>query len=337
MIILKKGNYKHQMPTQNPFVLAVHHLDYFPEGNEFLGPNKRGKQKGYDMDADWRMYYGETVPGFPAHPHRGFETVTIVTKGVVDHTDGLGSKGRYGNGDVQWMTAGKGLQHCEMFPLIHQDKPNTMELFQIWLSLDNAHRMVDPDYKMLWKEDIPVIVKGDEGKQVKITLIAGTLDGVNAVKPTKDSWAYDPKHNLSIQLIELEVGACYELPIGSKSLNRSIYQYEGGELLVAEELLGKNEYMFISAEEQVMIKNHGEEIGKILLLESEPIQEPIVAYGPFVMSTNEEIQKAYEDYNRTEFGGWPFEKGEVVHERNQGRFAAYPDGRIEQPNKNTRY
>lgn len=333
MSILKKGKYKHQMPTQNPFVLAVHHLDYFPEGNETLGPVKKGDQEGYDVDADWRMYYGEEVPGFPAHPHRGFETVTVVTKGVVDHTDGLGSKGRYSNGDVQWMTAGKGLQHCEMFPLVNQNEPNTMELFQIWLSLDKAHRMVEPDYKMLWREEIPVIVKGDEGKQVKITLIAGTLDGVNAPKPTNDSWAYDPKHKLSIQLIELEVGASYELPIGSNTLNRSIYYYEGGNLLIGDEPFTKDEYMFIAADVQVKIKNNSEETGKILLLESEPIEEPIVAYGPFVMTTNEEIKEAYDDYHRTEFGGWPFEKAEVVHERSQGRFAAYPDGRIDRPIK----
>lgn len=331
MAILEKGKYKHQIPTQNPFVLAVHHLDYFPEGNDYLGPAKKLEQTGYDMDADWRMYYGEDVPGFPAHPHRGFETITVVTKGVVDHTDGLGSKGRYENGDVQWMTAGRGLQHCEMFPLIHKDKANTMELFQIWLSLDRAHRMVEPDYKMLWREDIPVIRIGDIGRQVKITLIAGELNGIEAVKPTKDSWAYDKKNRVSIQLIEFDEGASYELPIASGPFNRSIYQYEGGELHVGDEPFNKNEYMFISADETILIKNKSGATSKILLLESEPINEPIVAYGPFVMTTNEEISQAYIDYKRTEFGGWPFEKDEVVHERNEGRFAAYPDGRIDRP------
>lgn len=203
-MILQSGSLEHMFFCQNPFVFAVHHDDHFPAGDGQLQPvERRVFRPDGDMDpkAPWRMYYGERVPGFPAHPHRGFETVTAVVRGTVDHTDGLGSKGRYEDGDVQWMTAGRGLQHAEMFPLKRTDGPNHLELFQIWLSLDSAHRMAEPAYKMLWQEDIPVVTLTDEnGLSTKVTVIAGEEAGQSAPLPTPDSWAADPKNRLQIKL-----------------------------------------------------------------------------------------------------------------------------------------
>lgn len=102
-------------PVQNPFLFFAHHLDRYPAGNENMGPSAslQGRNIGNDfkLKDGWRMYHGATVPGFPVHPHRGFETITVVLKGFVDHSDSHGQAGRYGEGDVQWMTAGSGLQH----------------------------------------------------------------------------------------------------------------------------------------------------------------------------------------------------------------------------------
>jgi redox-sensitive bicupin YhaK (pirin superfamily) len=121
--IIKIRNLGFQWETLDPFIFCVHHKDDYPVGNSDMGPQASldGRNLGQDFQVKdgWRMYHGLKVPGFPVHPHRGFETVTIVREGWVDHSDSLGGAGRYGEGDVQWMTAGSGIQHSEMFPLIH--------------------------------------------------------------------------------------------------------------------------------------------------------------------------------------------------------------------------
>jgi redox-sensitive bicupin YhaK (pirin superfamily) len=107
--------------TIDPFLFCVYHDDKYPEGNAQMGPNASlaGRQIGQDFSYKdgWSMYHGETVPGFPPHPHRGFKTVTIVRKGLIDHSDSLGATARFGGGDTQWLTAGHGIVHSEMFPL----------------------------------------------------------------------------------------------------------------------------------------------------------------------------------------------------------------------------
>ena len=148
-----------QWDTLDPFLFCVHHEDNFPKGNENMGPAEslagRGLGDDFIIKDGYRMYHGKKVPGFPGHPHRGFETVTIVRKGLVDHADSMGAAGRYGNGDVQWMTAGSGVQHSEMFPLLRKDKDNPLELFQIWINLPRRNKMSNPHFSMLWSEKIP--------------------------------------------------------------------------------------------------------------------------------------------------------------------------------------
>lgn len=336
-MIIEKGKIAFSLKTQNPFVATMHHIDDYPAGDGTLQPviKKPYDRNGdFGTDADWHMYYGKKVPGFPAHPHRGFETVTIVLQGTVDHTDGLGAMGRYADGDVQWMTAGKGLQHAEMFPLRKTDEGNTLELFQIWLSLDRAHRMVEPDYKMLWREDIPVVeLINEAGKRTRVTVIAGAVDGKKAPPPTPNSWAMNPENHLSIQIIEMEAGSDYVVPAVSTTLNRSLYFYQGEEIMVGEETLRNKEYVFLAGDEEIPIKNSGKENAKMLLLESEPIQEPILVYDAYVMTTEAEIQQAIKDFRETQFGGWPFADAEVYHSVDQERFAMYADGTAEYPEK----
>src|SRR6476469_2551744 len=136
--------------TLDPFLATMQHDDRSPAGNAELGPAAplTGRALGEDFAGKdgWRMYHGEVVPGFPAHPHRGFEPVTIVRNGYIDHSDSLGAPARFGHGDVQWLTAGAGIVHCEMFPLVKPDAPNPVELFQIWLNLASADKMAAPHF-----------------------------------------------------------------------------------------------------------------------------------------------------------------------------------------------
>lgn len=277
----------------------------------------------------WRMYHGRTVPGFPGHPHRGFETVTVVRTGMVDHSDSLGAAGRYGDGDVQWMTAGKGVQHAEMFPLINKDKENPLELFQIWLNLPKANKMTEPHFKMLWAETIPLHRFTDgNGKHTKIEVMAGQIGMDKAPAPPPNSWAADPKNEIGIWNVFMEPGASWDMPVTSKGVNRTIYFYEGDVLQVNGENLEFYHSADVDPSGKITLKA-GQKNCHLLVLQGRPIAEPVVQYGPFVMNTREEIQQAFADYQRTQFGGWPWPVSDPVHPRSKGRFAKHADGRVE--------
>jgi len=218
--------------TQDPFIFCAYHEDNFPNGKPDMSPDASlgGRNIGQDFQGKdgWNMYHGDTIPGFPSHPHCGFETVTIVQKGLVDHADSLGAAGRFGNGDVQWMTAGSGVQHSEMFPLLDEINPNPFLLFQLWLNLPKASKKVPPHFAMLWSENIPLISAKDEtGKETSITLIAGKLTEHQAPTPAPDSWAANPDNEVHIYTIKMEAGATWTLPKASAGINRSLYFFKG--------------------------------------------------------------------------------------------------------------
>jgi redox-sensitive bicupin YhaK (pirin superfamily) len=318
-------------PTQDPFLFCVHHEDFYPKGNEVMGPDSsllKGRDLGQDFNPNqkWRMYHGETVPGFPAHPHRGFETVTICTKGLIDHSDSLGAAGRFGNGDVQWMTAGKGVQHCEMFPLINSDKDNPLELFQIWLNLPRAGKLVEPHFAMLWADVILTYTTADGNTSVKV--VAGDIEDVMAPNPAPNSWAANKDNEVAIWIIKMNPNASWILPVASAQANRTLFFYEGSSVEVGEEKISAHQAIELFADKQVVIKNGNSE-SSFLVLQGKPINEPVAQYGPFVMNTQAEIQQAYMEYQQTQFGGWPWPSYDNVHPREKGRFAKYPDGKLE--------
>lgn len=319
--------------TDNPFLMTVHHKDAYPPGNDQQGPNisLEGRNLGEDFTLrdGFRMYHGTTVPGFPVHPHRGFETVTVVLEGLIDHFDSYGSVGRFGNGDVQWMTAGKGCQHTEMFPLVHQDKGNPLEFFQIWLNLPAKDKFADPEYKMLWAEDIPEVESAAaNGQKTTVRMIAGSVMGKSSLEPNSASWANDKSHHVGIYLIHMEPEAVFTLPSVSATMTRNIYYYQGDKLNIDETAIETYHRVKLAGDQEITITNGSSE-SYMLLLEGEPIQEPVVSYGPFVMNTEQEIRDAFNDYQNTQFGGWPWDRPDPVNKRESGRFASYKDGRIE--------
>ncbi len=316
--------------TQDPFLFCVYHADDYPEGNEEMGPatSLEGRNIGQDftLKDGWRMYHGHRVPGFPQHPHRGFETVTIVQQGWVDHTDSMGAAGRFGEGDVQWMTAGKGVLHSEMFPLLHQDKGNPLVLFQIWLNLPARHKFVEPHFRMLWNDTIPVHEHTDaEERKTLVKVIAGEIEGTTAPAPTPDSWAADPANEVAIWVISMEPEAEWQLPTAGADIHRSLYFYEGDKISIDHASLEIQHGATLKPDRTATIKN-GADTAHLLLLQGKPINEPVAQHGPFVMNTQQEIQEAFLDYQRTGFGGWPWPSDDHVHDRSSGRFAKHADG-----------
>lgn len=319
-----------QWETADPFLFCVHHEDKFPKGNDQMGPTTglSGRNIGNDfiIKDGFRMYHGKKVPGFPGHPHRGFETITVVREGFVDHADSIGAAGRYGDGDVQWMTAGKGVQHSEMFPLLNKDKENPMELFQIWLNLPKKSKMVEPHFKMLWREDLPICKQKDaNGNEIKIEVIAGKIFDCEPLAPPPDSWAADLGNEVAVWNIHLPANSKFTLPKAKENVNRTLYFYIGESIQIAGKAIPKYHSVEVEGNSDLPIQN-GNHISRILVLQGKPIGEQVIQYGPFVMNTKEEIQQAFSDYQKTQFGGWPWPKLDQVHDKNSGRFAIHADG-----------
>ncbi|MED3662710.1 pirin family protein [Ureibacillus sp. FSL K6-8385] len=328
-----------QWTTESPFISVTYHKDMYPPGTDQQGVEEKwleGRDLGEDfkLKDGFRMYHGKTVPGFPVHPHKGFETVTIILKGVIDHFDSKGSSCRYADGDVQWLTTGRGYQHSEMFPLVNEDGPNPLEMFQIWLNLDRKGKRTDPEYKMFWREDIPVIENHFNGKKTIVKIIAGELYGIHSLEPNPASWAKDKNHHVGIYLIHMEPGATFTIPKGSGTMNRNLYFYEGDTIQLEGVTIKSNYRCKLVGDEEIVIVN-GEQNSSILILEGEPINEPVAQFGPFVMNTKEEIYNTFAEYNKTKFGGWKWDRPDPVNDRNAGRFVKYPDGRIEEPGAGT--
>ena len=333
--ILKIQRLAFPWQTIDPFLFCVHHNDAYPAGNDRQGPQAAlsGRDLGQDFSGKdgWSMYHGETVPGFPAHPHRGFETVTIVRKGRIDHSDSAGATARFGDGDVQWLTAGKGIVHCEMFPLRHVDAPNPTELFQIWLNLPAKSKMAEPHFTMFWNEDIPVHVARDaNGNSTRIACIAGALTGDTCLPPPPDSWAAEADAEVAILTLKMDAGACWTLPPArSAQTRRQLYFFQGADLRIAGQSVPPSSVVEVAGDQAVEIAN-GAQAAELLLLQGRPIGEPVAQYGPFVMNTQDEIQQAFADYRKTGFGGWPWGVSDPVHPRDKGRFALHTDGRVEE-------
>jgi quercetin 2,3-dioxygenase len=321
--------------TVDPFLFCVHHDDAYPAGNTQMGPDAsllEGRKIGQDFEVKngFRMYHGEVVPGFPGHPHRGFETVTIVRDGFIDHSDSLGAAARFGHGDTQWLTAGAGIMHSEMFPLLEREKPNHLELFQIWLNLPSADKLAPPHFAMLWSRDVPTCKFEDDTKKItEVTVIAGELDGKRAPPPPPRSWAARPDSDVAIWTIKMQAGAKWTLPPArNPEAVRTLYFFVGAMLRVAAEEVREHSGLVVESDEPLVLEA-GETDVDILMLQGRPIGEPVVQYGPFVMNNRQEIERAMIDYQRTRFGGWPWPSEDPVHPRDAGRFAKHADGRVE--------
>jgi redox-sensitive bicupin YhaK (pirin superfamily) len=323
-----------QWQTWDPFLFCAYHHDKFPRGNGQSGPatSLAGRNIGMDFEIrdGFRMYHGDKVPGFPAHPHRGFETITIVQQGLVDHADSLGAAGRYGQGDVQWLTAGRGIQHSEMFPLVNEGEANPLLLFQLWLNLPAKNKMAPPNFLMFWGRQLPRVQEHDsEGRSIRIEITAGDYATTRALAPPPHSWAADPANHVAAWVIDLAAGAEWQLPAAASGLNRALYFFEGSDAQFGGTTIKVMHSMRLRSDQPLMIRN-GATPARLLMLQGRPINEPVAQHGPFVMNTRDELIQAFNDYQRDQFGGWPWPRADQVH-AGRGRFARMADGSETQP------
>lgn len=235
---------------------------------------------------------GDYIAGFPSHPHRGFETVTYMLDGHMRHEDHLGNVGELRSGDVQWMTAGRGIVHSEM----PQQEEGRMRGFQLWINLPAKEKMKPAHYRDIPASDIPVAALPGGGR---VKLIAGSLqiDGRKISGPVQ-GLSTDPLY----ADIDLPAGATFSQEIASDH-NVFVYVYEGALKIGAPDnarALKPRSAGFLSPGEQVDIAADGG-AARFLLLAARPLHEPVVQYGPFVMNTIEEIEQAIADYQSGKF------------------------------------
>ncbi|KAL7514544.1 hypothetical protein ACHAXN_013343 [Cyclotella atomus] len=326
-------------PTLDPFLFCVYHKDLYPP-DESVGKMQTkwpGNGSDFDSNLPYRMYHGDYIPGFPQHPHRGFETITATMQGLVDHADSMGNAGRYGEGDVQWMTAGEGVVHGEMFPLVHSDKDNTLRLFQIWLNLPKNNKMVKPSFAMFWENDVPVW--NSEDGLASVTVWAGNyfLGGKEQNSPPPDSWAANPENDVAVLHVVIKPGGSLVIPKANQDrVNRSMYLVEGhaNNAQVDGQVIKDKVCLTMDATKEVTIELPSESTDEVqfLLLQGKPIDEPVAQHGPFVMNTQSEIRDAFMEYSKTKFGGWPWPRDDMVFPQDKGRFALI-DGKESRPDE----
>jgi redox-sensitive bicupin YhaK (pirin superfamily) len=262
-----------------------------------------GSQRGLHVDPFLMLdeFYSDNpddyLAGFPAHPHRGFETVTYMLDGHMRHEDHLGNRGDLGPGDVQWMTAARGIIHSEM----PQQSGGRMRGFQLWLNLPSKEKMKPAGYRDIPAGEIPHVLlpQGGEAKVIAGTL---TLDGASTSGPVNGSGA-----NLSTDPLYLDVhlpaGAVFSAPVAA-GYNAFLYTYEGSAEIGpagAAKRLPHRAAGVLSDGAHVRVQA-GTEGVRFLLLAAKPLREPVVQYGPFVMNTREEIEQALADYRDGRLG-----------------------------------
>ena len=279
--------------TADPFLFCAHHVDHYPPGNGELGPaaSLAGRELGSDFAGKdgWRMYHGTRVPGFPAHPHRGFETITLMRKGLVDHSDSLGATARFGEGDVQWMTAGSGLLHKEFHEKELNRTGGPFQMVQLWVNLPAKDKMTEPKYQAITNAEMGR-VKLPLGGEVEI--IAGEYGGVNGPATT-----FTPVH---LYNLKMKQGETVELSY-PEGYTTALLAIEGSALLNGEARLPDNNLALFERDGETL-RVAALEDGIFLLMSGEPLNEPIAQYGPFLMNTQAEIAQAIDDYQQGKFG-----------------------------------
>jgi hypothetical protein len=228
--------------------------------------------------------------GVGEHPHRGFETVTIVYEGMVAHRDSVGNAGVIGPGDVQWMTAASGIVHEEFHEKEFAKKGGTLHAIQLWVNLPKASKMSAPGYQTILNADIPSVDL--EGGAGRLRVIAGSFLGHKG-----------PAHTFTpIQLYDIRLNAGHRVQLGMPTgHNTSIFVLQGRASVNGSRKAGEAE-LIVCKRNGSQVTVEAQEDSRLLVMSGEPIEEPIARYGPFVMNTREELIQAAQDYQAGKMG-----------------------------------
>ena len=220
-----------------------------------------------------------------------------------------------------------------MFPLFSQNGNNKLDFFQIWLNLPSYNKRVEPNFEMYWEDEIPKISSNLNGnKNVQVEIITGDyLDFSSPIAP-KNSWANNKKNDVAVWIIRLDKNGNFAIPDTKSGAKRNLYVLKGSNMEIDGQSISGGSMVTLDSSKNTVLKNLGNKT-KILMLQGVPINEPVVKYGPFVMNTRSEIEQAFYDYNRTEFGGWKWGNSDPIHGTQKEKFAKLISGKIIKPSK----
>ncbi len=229
------------------------------------------------------------LAGFPWHPHRGIETITYMLHGQIEHGDSMDNSGVIGAGNVQWMTAGSGIIHQEM-PKKNENDP-VLAGFQLWANLPSSHKMMDPRYRDIIKEQIPEVIVNDS---VRVKIICGEVNGVKG--PVQDI-VTDPEY----LDVSIEPNSVFKHAIDN-TYNVFAYIIEGEATFnpTKDEIVGTEHLVIFKEGDEVLIQTKDKSV-RFLLISGKPIGEPVAWRGPIVMNSEEELRIAFDEYNKGTF------------------------------------
>lgn len=314
---------------EDPFIFTSHHYDLYPEGNVQQAPpleeiNRRSLGHDYDKVFGYRMYDGKVSPGFPIHPHWGYETFSVASQGYVDHFDNMGNQGRYGYGDMQWVSAGSFYVHNEMYPLAFTDRENPVLLTQIHLNLPIKDKDTPNEVRTVWLEDIPVV----KGEGYEISVYCGHFADTDGVPANPVSWAADPSHHVKIAMIRMEPGATVDIS-PTEAVHRNIYLTEGRATVDGQEFPG-NTRLKIDPKEGISV-TMGDSASEIWVLEGDPIGEKQTSFGPVVKGKFKEVRRDNQYIREHIMDGWCWDYVNQKQDLGTERFFMDGDGKESRP------
>lgn len=284
-----------QKKIKHKFTVASPHMvgDGFRVNNYIPGPYNFKQETSPFVMLDYNPpYHFPPTPhrkGVGEHPHKGFETVTVVFEGILEHRDSTGAGGVIGPGDVQWMTAGSGLLHEEFQTQEMSENGGVQHMMQLWVNLPAKHKEAKPGYQTIMNTDIPVYKIDDKGSKARI--IAGTFKGMKGPAKT-----FSP-----VELYDITLAAASELSFDLPANYNNMLLVTKGKVTVNGTAANFKDFiLFENNGEAINVK--ADEDSSFMILSGEPLNEPIVSYGPFVMNTQEEIRQAIQDFQSGKFG-----------------------------------